>query len=162
MDRPDFGRAVVSPDGEAQPPAGPPLTAVSGRREDEGVGPDDALPGVLGRRQALRQPAPPGQHDHGQRQDQHHGQYRARARFRTRARRPAAEQSGASSRTFRWASITSRGERGELGRRRRRHRQPLHLPSSPSPPRSKSQRRRFEEELNERMIRTIDGINSQK
>lgn len=29
-------------------------------------------------------------------------------------------------------------------------------------PRSKSQRRRFEEELNERMIRTIDGINSQK
>uniref|UniRef100_A0A671UZA0 Adenylate cyclase type 2 n=1 Tax=Sparus aurata TaxID=8175 RepID=A0A671UZA0_SPAAU len=28
--------------------------------------------------------------------------------------------------------------------------------------RSKSQRRRFEEELNERMIRTIDGINSQK
>ncbi|KAF7655392.1 hypothetical protein LDENG_00056860 [Lucifuga dentata] len=28
--------------------------------------------------------------------------------------------------------------------------------------RSKSQRRRFEEELNERMIRTIDGLNSQK
>ena len=32
----------------------------------------------------------------------------------------------------------------------------------PLPLRSKSQRRRFEEELNERMIRTIDGINSQK
>uniref|UniRef100_A0AAY4E2Z5 Adenylate cyclase type 2 n=1 Tax=Denticeps clupeoides TaxID=299321 RepID=A0AAY4E2Z5_9TELE len=31
-----------------------------------------------------------------------------------------------------------------------------------APPRTKSQKKRFEEELNERMIRTIDGINAQK
>lgn len=55
---------VVFPDREAQPSALFALSALSGQREDEGVGPDDPLPGVLGRRQAFRQPAPSRQHDH--------------------------------------------------------------------------------------------------
>lgn len=80
-----------------------------------------------------------------------------------------AERCDAVSRMFQWASITSRGERGEPELSRHRGGSGgvfaltrAHVSSSSSPLRSKSQRRRFEEELNERMIRTIDGINSQK
>lgn len=62
------------PPGRATEPAAPVQTSPHARRgQDEGVRAHDAVPGVVGGRQALRPPAPPGQHDHGERQDQHHG-----------------------------------------------------------------------------------------
>lgn len=41
--------------------------------QDEGLCAHDPVPGVLGGGQALCTPAPQRQHDHGERQDQHHG-----------------------------------------------------------------------------------------
>lgn len=41
--------------------------------QDAGVRAHDPVPGVVGGGQALRPPAPQRQHDHGERQDQHHG-----------------------------------------------------------------------------------------
>lgn len=43
-----------------------------GWSQDEGLRAHDAVPGVLGRSQALCTPAPQRQHDHGEWQDQHH------------------------------------------------------------------------------------------
>ena len=63
-----------SPQGRAAEPSAPLQTSThAGRSEDEGFGPHDPVPGVLGGGQALRTPAPQRQHDYGERQDQHHG-----------------------------------------------------------------------------------------
>lgn len=91
---------------------------------------------------------------------------RTRSCMRKSGRQAVAEGCDAVSRMFPWASITSRGGRGERRPSRCTFRllalTHAHVSWSCPPLRSKSQRRRFEEELNERMIRTIDGINSQK
>ena len=63
-----------SPQGRAEEPSAPLQTSTHAWwSKDEGFGPHDPVPGVLGGSQALRTPAPQRQHDYGERQDQHHG-----------------------------------------------------------------------------------------
>lgn len=157
----------ITPDWQTKPAAGCALSTLSGRWENEGVGSNDPLPGVVGSGQALRQPPPSKQHDHGQRQNQHHGEYSVfppvPPLVTPRAQTQMWTDVAVFPRTFHWDSISSSDGKGEARLARviylvagaRSNRCPFDC-------RSKSQRRRFEEELNERMIRTIDGINSQK
>lgn len=173
------------PDWEAQPAVKCALSTLSGQREDESVCQDDPVPGVLGSCQTLRQSPPSRQHDHRQWQDQHYGWWTFVSSLLSLSWTKNINRSGhlkiwkvksiysqscswsvSCFRMFPWGSTTSRDERGEqfvLTRFRTSSfppRQTLNM--CPLSPRSKSQRKRFEEELNERMIRTIDGINSQK
>lgn len=162
-----FSGVLLVSDGEAQPSAGRSLPPVTGRREDEGVRQDDPLPGVMGGRQALRQPPPPRQHDHGQRQDQHHRECSAEPRLsQTHTRMqlsvsnrltPGLLSSGCSD-----GAVPLPATRKVSYNHQEVYFQSVFMFNRGSFHRSKSQRRRFEEELNERMIRTIDGINSQK
>lgn len=66
--------ALFSPQGRKTESPAPLQTSPHPRwSQDEGLCPHDPLPGVLGGGQALRPSASPRQHDHRERQDQHHG-----------------------------------------------------------------------------------------